>query len=286
MPDVVTKTEGTQDEIEKKIDLTNGPLEIPPEVKNIYEPDDEPEGEGKDEKEIAAAGAAKTLEKEDEGKSKEEEVTAAEELAELRQIAREQKKQLDRLSGDLTAAQEALKKAELLPQDDPEAAKKAEEYQALRAGNLETILEIMELNPKFEDVREVVSQKHFDDVVDAMAQYIVQEEGGKLSDKVNAVETAIWGMTNPYKYMYDKIKQFHPDYKAAPKAASAKPAGTKESKADEKELPKIPGSIHNIPGGSSGSGGWTSAMIDALEEMELGKVPKDVYDKYLKNELA
>lgn len=270
---------------------------------NEFEPDDVEEGvikDGEGKTDDTEDGKSKDEGKVEEGKGKgeeKEEVTLTpeqiaqqardQELLELKQLAREQKRELDKYAKDLEKATEALKKAELIPGDDPEVTKKLEETQALKLQSLETMLEIMELNPKFEDVREVVSQRHFDDMVEAMAKYIVNNEGGKLNQRVVEVETTIWGMANPYKYMYEKIKQFHPDYMRTVKKNEDDGSGTKdgEKKTEDKIPPKIPGSIHNIPGASSGQGGWTAAMIDALDELELGKVPKDVYQKYLMNEL-
>lgn len=286
----MVEIKGTPEEpkvIEAVLAVEEGSLEIPKdlEFENIYEPKGEEE-DGKGE-----SGTSEEGKGEGERKEEEKEVAtpppdkSAEELAELRQVAREQKRQLDKMMVDLSTAQEALKKAEILPPDDAEAIKKSEEFKELKAFNLDTILEIMELNPKFEDVREVVSQRHFDDLIEAMAKYVVAEEGGSLSEQVVRIETAVWKMTNPYKYMYTQIKNHHPDYVKLPveerKVEEKKVAGTKESV----NPPKIPGSIHNLQGGSSGSGGWTSSMIDALDEMELSKVPREVYDAYLRNEL-
>jgi len=295
----VVKAEGTQDEVKGANDEKN-PLEIPKEeekpVVNIYEPEEE-EGEKKHEEEKPAekpAGTGKAGEKEGESEKEEEVKKTPDELTELRQIAREQKRQISKMSEDLESAKSALQKAELLPTDDPDVAKKAQELQELRANALDTMLEMMELNPKFEDVRVVVTQSRFDDVVEAMAEYIQKEEGGKLSDHLKKVETSVWAMTNPYKFMYGKIKQYHPDFvkpkdevakvKEEEKKVEKKNAGTKEGK--EANPPKIPGSILDLQGGGSGDAGWTSAMIDALEETELSKVPPKIYEQYLKNELA
>jgi hypothetical protein len=252
--------------------------------------------ESKKEEEKAAAIKAKAGDKEGEKSlTPAEELALAEkqareaieaERAELRQAAREQKREVDRLNIELEKATKALQKAELLPEDDPEIAKKTEELAAIRQSQLETLLETMELNPKFEDVREVVSQSNFDDIVEAMAKHVVSTEGGKLMERVKEVEIAVWRLPNPYKYMYQKIKEFHP--------AFAKPAGEGKKKEDDEKgkekppdspPPKVPGSVHNIPGGGSAATGWTAAMIDDLPEDELHKVPRDVYDKYLKNQL-
>jgi len=248
-----------------------------------------------------AEEAAKAAAKGKDGKEAEKQLTPEEELAlaekqareaieaeraELRQAAREQKREVDRLNIELEKATKALKKAELLPEDDPEVAKKTEELAAIRQSQLETLLETMELNPKFEDVREVVSQSNFDDIVEAMAKHVVATEGGKLMERVKEVELAIWGLPNPYKYMYQKIKEFHPAFtKPAGEGKGKEEEGKGKEKSSDSPPPKVPGSVHNIPGGGSAATGWTAAMIDDLPEDELHKVPRDVYDKYLKNQL-
>jgi hypothetical protein len=88
--------------------------------------------------------------------------------------------------------------------------------------------------------------------------------------------------------MYDRIKEFHPSYAKKVEAEPPPKDGPPKVVVEKKPVvipAKVPDSIINIPGGA-GAKGWTSAMIDALDEYELSKVPKDVYELYLKNDLA
>jgi hypothetical protein len=75
--------------------------------------------------------------------------------------------------------------------------------------------------------------------------------------------------------MYGKIKEVHPSFKGA---AEGKGKGA----------PVVaPGSVQGVHGGTGSADltGWTAAKIDGLPEDELTSVPKDVYAKYLRNEL-
>ncbi len=203
------------------------------------------------------------------------------ELIELRQIARDQKRQLDTLSRQNEEINKKLQEANIIDPEDIEKQKEAQSLLVRRNEQLEDILEIMRVNPKFEDVDQVVSQSHFDDMVEAMAKVVVDKQGGKLDEVIKGIEGEIWSMRNPYKFMYEQIKKFHPKFKqveAPPK---------KEEKKEDLTAVKIASSLQDIPaGGSSGSSsGWTAAKIDAMSEEELDKVPADVYQKYLKNQL-
>jgi hypothetical protein len=192
-------------------------------------------------------------------------LTAAEEL---QQQVRDQAKTISTLETTLAKLNDILVKAKLVPEVSPEEEESIAAIEKVRNDQLATILEMMELNPTYQDVRQIVTRKRFDDIVEQLARVQVTKEGGRLVDRVTEIENQIWGMPNPYKYMYGKIKEFHPDY-------------MKPLKKDE-----IAPSIHDIPGGGTVvDGAWTAARIDAMSEDELNTVPADVYKKYLQNEL-
>lgn len=201
------------------------------------------------------------------------------ELAELRQLAREQKRQLDALGKQLEDTNKKLQDAQIITPEEVEKNKETQLLILQRNEQLENILEIMRLNPKYEDIDTVVSQANFDDMVEAMAKVVVDKEGGKLSDVVRSIEGEIWSMRNPYRFMYDQIKKYHPKFKET--ISNEKPADKKDLSAQ-----KIATSLQDIPvGGGKDSGGWTAAKIDLLDESELDKVPPDIYKKYLLNQL-
>ena len=211
-----------------------------------------------------------------------------EELASLRAISRDQKRVFAALETQNKEFREALEKAEIIPPIDEEAIRLSQEAFSAREMQLQTLLEAMKLNSAYADVEEVVSQDKFDTLVSMMATNIVQSEGGSQAKIESDLVSAIWAQPNPYRYMYDRIKEFHPSY--AKKVEEEPPPKEELPKAAVGKKPvvvpaKVPDSIVNIPGGA-GTKGWTSAMIDALDEYELSKVPKDVYELYLKNDLA
>jgi hypothetical protein len=232
---------------------------------------------------------------------KKEEIQDDEEVRELRTVTRAQKVELDKITKEYERLNKLLESKGLVDEDDKKL--RSDEEIAARAsyekrlGYLGDMLEVMKVNPKFEDVEVVVSQRHFDDMVVALAKYHVSQKGGDATQVMSEVEREIWSLANPYKYMYDMIKKYHPDYvqveEPVAKQKDEKAEGKQsvdEKKSEDKKEDKKPKdqamSLQDLPGGSGkDGGGWTSAKIDGMDEEELSKVPKDIYEKYLKNDL-
>ena len=210
----------------------------------------------------------------------------ADEVSQLRIILREQNRRLREMQQQLEKSNKSLAEKGLIEEPDEEEAAEAQKADTIRAIQLETLLETMRINPKFEDVDEVVTQSRFDDMVEGFAFAQSQKNGGTAEDYIDAVAAKIWSMPNPYRFMYEKIKQYHPDFKK-PEVKDETPA-TAHSQTPAKSEPKpktAPPSVSNLPSSVSESGGWTAARIDGMAEEELSKVPKDIYQKYLSGEL-
>jgi hypothetical protein len=223
------------------------------------------------------------------------------ELRELRRVSREQKRDLDKLNEKIAGTTKVLEEANLITEEDKEKAKAEEIAFNIRTQELEQYQELMRLNPKYEDVDTVCSQEHLDELVELMANALVKADpaSGTLDEVRKNLESEIWSQRNPYTLMYDQIKKYHPAY--AKPISKEEPSGEKkeevkdpvkdklaeEKKGEEKkDTATGPGSIHNIPGGDSQlNGGWTTDRIDGLDELELSKVPTEIYQRYLKNEL-
>ena len=145
---------------------------------------------------------------------------------------------------------------------------------------LETLLEVMEASPKYPDVREVCSQANFDDIFEAIGQAVAEKEGKDASLAALEAEAAVWKMPNPYKYMYGLVKQYHPKF------AGRQPKNEEDkAKPVAKKPADAPSSIANVPGKGAPTNAWTSARIDEMDELELNKVPPEIYEKYLAGEL-
>jgi hypothetical protein len=244
---------------------------------------------------------AKAKEAEDsKGKNLEEEVDPVKELKEANRLLTEN---LQKVTADYQKLTKRMIDKGVLSEEDVEADKKVE-AENLRAFNerqakLSEIVAVMEVNPTYQDVRTVCTQANLDDIVDAFARYYVKENGGKLQDVALQMEQEIWAEPNPYKKIYELVKAYHPKFKVAEKKDDSDAAKLKEAEdaakkiaaeADgvkEKKVVEVTPSAANIGAGGSGagSGGWTSAKIDALDEEDLKTVPKDIYDKYLANQL-
>lgn len=254
-------------------------------------------GEAKAKEDEKGAVAGKEGGEKEKGKEKEV-IEDDEEVRELREITRAQKAELDKVTKEYERLTKILKDKGLIDEDDEKAKQEQEQFAKVnyekRLSALSDILEVMKVNPKYEDVDDVVSQRHFDDMVAALTKYYVSQQGGNPQQVSIEIEREIWSLANPYKYMYEMIKKYHPEYatqKEDPKKKEEEDKG-KESVAKEKveatvkEFKEQAMSLQDLPGGSGkDGGGWTSAKIDGMDEEELSKVPKDIYEKYLKGTL-
>jgi len=214
---------------------------------------------------------------------------------ELRQILREQKRELALMKAKLARMEKGV--ADIQDEDDKAAVElskiEALETQIAAIGQqkgpiFDTLIEAMEANPKYEDIREVCSREHFDDIFEELARVISQKEGRDPTEVALEIEAEVWLMGNPYKFMYGIIKDNHPRYASTNKEKEvATPDKVKEpEKKPVKEPPKAPTSIASVGGSDADSkSGWTAKRIDELPEQELSKVPEEVYQKYLRGEL-
>jgi hypothetical protein len=205
---------------------------------------------------------------------------AGQEVTELRQLLRDQKREIDGLKAKQGITAKALKEHDIeIPEGEPDPATAL--LSAVRDSNLNTILEVMEMSDKFTDVRAVCSQAHFDDIIEAMAVRASEDRGIPYDEAVQRIEDSVWKMPNPYKFMYPLIKEYHPDYtKNKSGVDTAIPAATPKKEGDKTVV-----SLASIPGAASDKTGWTAERIDNLSEDELHLVPADIYKQWLQGKL-
>ena len=261
---------------------------------------------GKQEKDTKEAEAKEAG---DVGDRKEEEIVPQrdEELAELRAMLRDARKEIAMLKAGkqtsdktLKVLQERKESSDLLDDDEVKKEEKVEptRLEALndeikviaraRGENLRTIRTVMKYTPEYKDIDEVVSQTHFDDIVEAIAKEYSKDAGVDLAEAILEVEASIWKLDNPYEFMYSNIKQYHPKYAKAGNKAKEEEVkeAAKEVPPRERKPAEAPTSIMNVGSGNAAEkSGWTSAMIDNLPEYELDRVPKDVYARYMQGDL-
>jgi hypothetical protein len=197
---------------------------------------------------------------------------------ELRQILREQKKAMTILEAKVGRVETGLKDTMLEDEKELPALSDVEQLQAGIAqigqekGTLfETLVEAMEAKPEYADIRQVCSREHFDDIFEEVGKAVAIKEGIDPTVAALALEAEIWQMDNPYKYMYEIIKEHHPTY-AKEESEKEEPEKKKAAEPEKKEPEPAPTSIASV-GGS-----------DAAED-ELDKVPNEVYQQYLRGEL-
>lgn len=258
--------------------------ETPDEAIQRMDKEEEEEQKSAEEKQVGEKEAKEDEKAGEAEKAAEEETGDAVDVKVLRQITRDQKKEILRLQEAIDRQEKVLKEKGLVSEEDTEAVEEEKRLREARLVQLDTLAEVMRVNPKYEDLDEVVSEAHFDDYVEAVAKSYVEKNGGNVDKVAQAVAEKIWSLSNPYKFMYDEIKKWHPDYQKTKKADAASEATSDKKNGEDKQV-KIPGSLSDIPGSSGKGGGWTAARIDAMDESELDKVPPEVYEKYLRNEL-
>jgi len=213
------------------------------------------------------------------------EVNSVDVIRELKEQLRISNESLGKVTGDYQKLHKVLIDKGLITEEEVKADKEAADavkaaYDA-RQEKLTEMVSIMEVNPVYADIREVCTQSNMDDVIEAFARYWVKENGGTLQETTAKLESEIWSEPNPYKRLYDIIKQYHPKY-ASKKDEKDDKKDEDKSKKSKEPIDAQP-SAAGIGAGGTGSGntGWTAEKIDALDEDELKNVPKDIYEKYL-----
>jgi len=209
-------------------------------------------------------------------------------INELRGLLRELRNDNISLQARLTAA-ERVQNGEFGKDGSDEDVTELEKYQAVLSEttkrDFSELVAVMEVNPKYEDLAEVCSKSHFDDIFEKVAAHRSSENGSNFNVELVKVKSEVWSLPNPYKYMYEAIREYHEDYaKPVEKETVAKPAITaKEIVA--KKVVTAPGTVANLGGGDETKGGWTAEKLDNMPEDKLHTVPKDVYKKWLAGDL-
>lgn len=177
-----------------------------------------------------------------------------------------------------------------VPPSDLEAHQiKLNEIAETRGEIVADMLELMKINPKYEDVESVCSKNNLDDTIETLARSQVAKEGGDLVETIMGLEVDIWSQRNPYSYMYGLIKDIHPSYKKTDDDTGDDNKGdaSKDGKSKKKTPTKAPLSALDLSRGGGGKdlGEWTAEKIDNLSETDLNKVPAAVYSAYLRGDL-
>jgi len=229
----------------------------------------------------------------------ETEVDKDDEIQSLRQVTRDQKRQLSLMQSrlDRVDKRSAATQKDLIDEDDeggvpPEDLSTVEQLSATltqlgqeRGAQLDLLAETMSEMTKYQDIYDVCTKENFADMFDVMGQHLAQQERIPVDEASMRAEISVWMMANPYKHMYGLIKEHHPKYSKDETETETEVETEPKPKPKPKEAAAAPKSIASMGGGDSGKGGWTAAKIDALPEDELGTVPRDIYKKYMEGEL-
>lgn len=265
--------------------------------------DDSSAKEGEEEK--AGEADEGTPEGDKEVPAGEEEEEPEDEAQALRRLTKRQERQIAFLEARLQRLEKSVIQ-EPAEGEEEEPPSKIEQLQATinqisqeKGPSLEMLVEAMAQTPKYADIKEVCSQDNFNDLVSMAADRIASTENRDPVEVALELEADIWRQRNPYAYMYDLVKTYHPKYakaavkkEAAPKPkeeeeeGNEKPPEKKKKTLEDAKNLKAPATIADSGSGTkTAMSGWTAKRIDDLDEMELDQVPKEVYEKYLLGEL-
>jgi hypothetical protein len=265
-------------------------------------------GDTPGEEETAGEGEEGSTEGSEETPPGEEEET--EEPVDDAQALRRLNKRMERQIAFLEARLQRLEKNVITDPEEGEGEgeppSKIEQLQATinsiaqqKGDSLGLLVETMAQTEKYADIKEVCSQDNFSDLVSMAADKIAATEGREPVEVALELEADVWRRQNPYAYMYDLIKTYHPKYakaaasktkeaepKPKPEEEGKEPPEKKKKTIDDAKNLKAPSTIENAGTGTKTSlSGWTAKRIDDLDEMDLDQVPAEVYDKYLRGEL-
>lgn len=224
---------------------------------------------------------------------------AQEEISSLRTVLRELKRDVavanakaspefeevveeDELTGDKVTKKVAI---------EPEIVKLQREVGDLLSRNKgmhEEFLDMMRYTEAFKDVDSVCTPERVADIIDMASARLAKEHNILPAVAELSVQRSLYSMTSPYKYLYNLIKGYHPDFKKPAQEAKPPESQTPAAPAAPAKTPtpaNAPSSVVAVPKDTKMATGWTAARIDALDEDELSKVPSDVYEKYMRNEL-
>ena len=255
-------------------------------VRELEPPEAEPEVVTGDEVKVDAV-------KTDEAKPEPKAEPVVDGDAELRALLRSQSRELALLKAQVSR-HDAVQKGDVGAEPPPLAEiekvqQEIADISAKRGDFFDELLETMEINPKFEDVRSVCSQANVDYIVDSAAASLHKQNGGDRTLIALQLEHEIWSQKNPYKYIYNLVKTYHPNFKQAEGEVKTEKVSTAEVLAGvkTKDIKPTVGAIVGMGGSDADTkgSGWTSAKIDNLSETELGQVPADTYEKYLMGQL-
>ena len=188
----------------------------------------------------------------------------------------------DELTGDKVTKKVAI---------EPEIVKLQREVGDLLARNKgmhEEFLDMMRYTEAFKDVDSVCTPERVADIIDMASARLAKEHNILPAVAELSVQRSLYSMTSPYKYLHNLLKGYHPDFKKPAQEAKPPEPKTPAAPAAPAKTPtpaNAPSSVVAVPKDTKMATGWTAARIDALDEDELSKVPSDVYEKYMRNEL-
>jgi len=212
----------------------------------------------------------------------------AEEISELRQFLREQKREIATLKAKGDRLEQQGQEVTTDENDYEEEEKEKtpvqlsiienlqEEIHTIgqeRAGSLDIMVDAMAETQKYNDIKQICTRQNFDDIFEMIAGEIVNKEGGNFDEVILGVEAEVWRMSNPYKYMHGLIKEYHPKFTAT------------ETAAKTRTPVDAPPSVVGMGGSGGSTSGWTAAKIDSMPEDLLHTVPKEVYNSYMAGKL-
>lgn len=241
------------------------------------------EGEKKAEDEKGEEGEGEEKEGKDEELSVEELLRI--ELAELKERNTTLDQNLRNMESKFNTYDKVLREANLLDEVDEEQQKEIDRAVVGRKIFLDQMWETMAMNPKYEDIEQVVTAHNKQLVISAYAEQLTEDDPSiEMSTAEIAVKQSINELTNPHKFFYEQIKIIEKGNAEEGKEKERKKEEVGKKKA---ELKDAPGSLQNMGGANKGAAGWTMKKLDDMDEetMANANIPEDILEQWKKGTL-
>lgn len=266
MPELTAEEQAALDEVENPEALTEEEKAAAAEAEGEDASLKKEGEEGETAEEIAAREAKEAEEaaKKAEGLTTEEELRL--EVSELKERNTTLDQSLRNMENKFNKYDKVLREANLLEEVDEDQQREIDRAVAGRKVFLDQMWETMAMNPKYEDIDQVVTSHNKQLVISAYAEQVVEDDPSiDMSTAEIAVKQSIEELTNPHKFYYEQIKVIE---------SGSGEEGKKEEKKEEiskkaAELKETPGSVNNMGGASKGAGNWTMSKLDDMEEEDM-----------------
>ncbi len=130
------------------------------------------------------------------------------EITALRKIVSAHTLEIEDLKGRIDICEDALASIGIFVEEGENSTDPSATF---REQQLELLAEMMKLHPDYFDIDQVLTEEAVENEILRIASDYTDENGGDPMENEEIVRRSIWKMPNPYRYLYDMIKQIASD---------------------------------------------------------------------------